>query len=95
MRPSERLERIPPYLFAQLERKIAEKRAAGIDVISLGIGDPDMPTYPADRRGRAARGRRSDDAHLPDQPRARGVPRGRRELLRAPLRASRSTPTAR
>jgi LL-diaminopimelate aminotransferase len=47
MQPSERLSRIPPYLFAQLERKVAEKRAAGIDVISLGIGDPDTPTYPA------------------------------------------------
>jgi aspartate/methionine/tyrosine aminotransferase len=46
MRHSERLERIPPYLFAQLERKIAEKRAAGIDVITLGIGDPDVPTFP-------------------------------------------------
>jgi LL-diaminopimelate aminotransferase len=45
MRPSRRLEQIPPYLFAQLERKIAQKRAAGVDVISLGIGDPDMPTY--------------------------------------------------
>jgi LL-diaminopimelate aminotransferase len=45
MRPSRRLEQIPPYLFAELERKIAVKRAAGIDVISLGIGDPDMPTY--------------------------------------------------
>jgi LL-diaminopimelate aminotransferase len=45
MRPSNRLERIPPYLFAELERKIAEKRAAGVDVISLGIGDPDTPTY--------------------------------------------------
>ena len=44
MRPSKRLERIPPYAFAQLERKISEKRAAGIDVISLGIGDPDRPT---------------------------------------------------
>jgi LL-diaminopimelate aminotransferase len=44
MRPSKRLERIPPYAFAQLERKIAEKRAAGVDVISLGIGDPDRPT---------------------------------------------------
>src|SRR5437763_12309391 len=44
MRPSSRLERIPPYLFAQLERKIAEKKAKGIDVISLGIGDPDTPT---------------------------------------------------
>jgi len=44
MRPSERLSRIPPYLFAELERKIADKRAQGIDVISLGIGDPDTPT---------------------------------------------------
>jgi LL-diaminopimelate aminotransferase len=46
MRPSSRLERIPPYLFAELERKISAKRAAGIDVISLGIGDPDTATYP-------------------------------------------------
>jgi LL-diaminopimelate aminotransferase len=45
MRPSRRLEQIPPYLFAELERKVAAKRAAGIDVISLGIGDPDMPTF--------------------------------------------------
>ena len=45
MRSSSRLDQIPPYLFAQLERKISEKRAAGIDVISLGIGDPDTPTY--------------------------------------------------
>jgi LL-diaminopimelate aminotransferase len=46
MRPSKRLERIPPYAFAALERKIAAKCAAGIDVISLGIGDPDRPTPP-------------------------------------------------
>jgi len=45
MRPSKRLDQIPPYMFAQLERKIAEKKAAGVDVISLGIGDPDTPTY--------------------------------------------------
>jgi LL-diaminopimelate aminotransferase len=45
VRPSRRLEQIPPYLFAELERKIAAKRAAGVDVISLGIGDPDTPTY--------------------------------------------------
>jgi LL-diaminopimelate aminotransferase len=44
MRPSKRLERIPPYAFAELERKIADKRAEGVDVISLGIGDPDRPT---------------------------------------------------
>jgi LL-diaminopimelate aminotransferase len=46
MKPSERLSRIPPYLFAELERKIAAKQAAGVDVISLGIGDPDRPTPP-------------------------------------------------
>ena len=44
MRHSERLERIPPYLFAELERKIAAKKEQGVDVISLGIGDPDTPT---------------------------------------------------
>jgi LL-diaminopimelate aminotransferase len=44
MKSSSRLDLLPPYLFAQLERKIADKRAAGVDVISLGIGDPDTPT---------------------------------------------------
>jgi len=43
--PSKRLQAIPPYKFQELEQQIADKRAAGIDVISLGIGDPDMPTY--------------------------------------------------
>jgi LL-diaminopimelate aminotransferase len=41
---SKRLEALPPYLFADLERKIAAKKAAGVDVISLGIGDPETPT---------------------------------------------------
>jgi len=44
VRTTERLSRIPPYLFAELERRIEQKRAAGVDVISLGIGDPDTPT---------------------------------------------------
>ncbi len=44
--PSKRLEAMPPYMFAELERRVARKRAAGIDVISLGIGDPDEATYP-------------------------------------------------
>jgi LL-diaminopimelate aminotransferase len=44
MQSSSRLDRLSPYLFAELERKIAEKKAAGVDVISLGIGDPDSPT---------------------------------------------------
>src|SRR5574344_2498136 len=43
---SERLEKIPPYLFAEIDRKIAEAKAKGVDIISLGIGDPDTPTIP-------------------------------------------------
>jgi LL-diaminopimelate aminotransferase len=39
-----RIQALPPYVFAELDRKIKAKRAAGIDVISLGIGDPDRPT---------------------------------------------------
>ncbi len=41
-----RMGRIPPYLFAEIDRKVRAKRAAGVDVISLGVGDPDMPTPP-------------------------------------------------
>jgi len=41
---AQRLARIPPYLFAEIDRKVQEKRRAGVDVISLGIGDPDLPT---------------------------------------------------
>ena len=46
MRFSQRVQSLPPYLFADIERKIAQRRAAGADVISLGIGDPDLPTPP-------------------------------------------------
>src|SRR3954462_15314024 len=56
MRPSKRLDRIPPYLFAELERKITEKQAQGIDVISLGIGDPDTPSPDAVVRALASAG---------------------------------------
>jgi LL-diaminopimelate aminotransferase len=40
----ERLRRLPLYLFADLRRRIAEARQRGVEVISLGIGDPDQPT---------------------------------------------------
>jgi LL-diaminopimelate aminotransferase len=46
VRFAKRLDAVPPYLFAELERKIAQKRREGVDVISLGIGDPDLPTPP-------------------------------------------------
>jgi LL-diaminopimelate aminotransferase len=41
---AKRIAALPPYLFAEVDRRIAEKRAQGHDVISLGIGDPDLPT---------------------------------------------------
>ncbi len=46
MKFSERLNKIPPYLFAEIDKKIAEAKAKGLDVISLGVGDPDTPTLP-------------------------------------------------
>jgi LL-diaminopimelate aminotransferase len=46
LRFAKRLDAVPPYLFAELERKVSEAERAGIDVISLGIGDPDLPTPP-------------------------------------------------
>ena len=44
MRLARRVEALPPYLFAELDRQVAEQRATGADVISLGVGDPDLPT---------------------------------------------------
>jgi LL-diaminopimelate aminotransferase len=41
---AKRLDLIPPYLFAEIDRKVQAKKQAGVDVISLGIGDPDLPT---------------------------------------------------
>ena len=46
MRFAKRLDAVPPYLFAELERKVSEAELAGVDIISLGIGDPDLPTPP-------------------------------------------------
>ncbi|MDI6900366.1 MAG: LL-diaminopimelate aminotransferase [Anaerosomatales bacterium] len=44
MRTAQRMADLPPYLFAEIDRKKEAKQAQGIDVISLGIGDPDTPT---------------------------------------------------
>jgi LL-diaminopimelate aminotransferase len=44
VRPALRVQGLPPYLFAELDRRVAAKRAEGVDVISLGVGDPDLPT---------------------------------------------------
>src|SRR5689334_15421294 len=44
--PSRRLGAVPAYMFAELERRVEDMRERGVDMISLGIGDPDRPTYP-------------------------------------------------
>ena len=46
MKLARRLDKIPPYLFVEISRKIAAKKEQGIEVISFGIGDPDIPTPP-------------------------------------------------
>jgi LL-diaminopimelate aminotransferase len=45
-KPAPRVEKIPPYLFARLDKKKAEARNRGIDLIDLSVGDPDLPTPP-------------------------------------------------
>ncbi len=44
--PAERLKKLPPYLFKEIDRKKAEVQARGVDIIDLGVGDPDLPTPP-------------------------------------------------
>ena len=44
MKIARRIENLPPYLFVTISKKIAEKRSRGEEVISFGIGDPDLPT---------------------------------------------------
>ena len=46
MRVARRIENLPPYLFVEISKKIAEKKAKGEEVISFAIGDPDIPTPP-------------------------------------------------
>ncbi len=41
---ADRIIQLPPYLFAEIDRKKAEIRAKGVDIIDLGVGDPDLPT---------------------------------------------------
>ncbi len=43
---AERLKKLPPYLFKEIDRKRDEVRARGVDIIDVGVGDPDRPTPP-------------------------------------------------
>lgn len=57
MRKARRIERVPPYLFDEIDRKRRQAEARGVDIISLGIGDPDVqtPDFVVDRLVREAR----------------------------------------
>ncbi len=78
-RHAHRLNALPPYPFAELERKISEKQARGDDVINLGIGDPDLP--PPDFFTEALQRHAADtDAHL--YPTSQGNPEVRRAIAR-------------
>ena len=46
LKPAERIENVPPYLFARIEQAKAEVAARGMVIIDLGVGDPDKPTHP-------------------------------------------------
>ena len=56
MKFSQRIEKLAPYPFVEISRIIAQKRAAGEDVVTFGIGDPDLPTpaHILDALGRAS-----------------------------------------
>jgi LL-diaminopimelate aminotransferase len=74
-----RISALPPYLFADLERKTSEKIAAGRDVINLGIGDPDLP--PPENFTRAVQAHVADhDAHF--YPTSRGDPAVRKVIAK-------------
>ena len=77
MRTAKRIENLPPYLFVEISRKIAEKRAQGEDVINLGIGDPDIPTpsHVIERLCQAAQ-----DPHTHRYPESEGLPEFRNNI---------------
>lgn len=79
MKLAQRVEQLPPYLFARISELIAQKRAAGVDVISLGIGDPDLPTpgYLIERLQRAA-----ENPANHRYPESDGLPQFRRAIAR-------------
>ena len=79
MRFAKRIEQLPPYLFVEISRKIAQKRAEGIDVVTFAIGDPDMPTpaHILDRLHRA-----SQDPPNHRYPESEGLPELRRAVAR-------------
>lgn len=77
MKPAKRIEKLPPYLFVGISKKIAEKKAQGIDVISLGIGDPDLPTPPHIIERLCKEAHEPQNHHYPD---SEGLPEFRKAV---------------
>jgi LL-diaminopimelate aminotransferase len=77
MRVARRVENLPPYLFVEISRKIAEKKARGEEVVSFGIGDPDIPT-PAHILNRLIEAAREPANHR--YPESEGLPELRRAI---------------
>ena len=77
MRTAKRIEKLPPYLFAEIDRKVAEAKARGADIISFGVGDPDLPTpqHVVDALAEAAR-----DAATHRYPSYTGMPEFRKTI---------------
>jgi len=71
MKLAKRVESLPPYLFAEISKKIAAKRAAGVDIVTFGIGDPDLPTP---QNILAELHRASDDPSNHRYPESEGLP---------------------
>ena len=79
MKLAKRVEELPPYLFAQISKVIAAKKARGIDVVTFGIGDPDLPTPP---NVLAALHRAADDPANHRYPESEGLPELRGAIAR-------------
>jgi LL-diaminopimelate aminotransferase len=77
VRTAKRIEKLPPYLFAEIDRKVAEARAKGADIISFGVGDPDLPSPPHVVEALAEAGR---DARTHGYPSYTGMPEFRRSI---------------
>ena len=77
MKLAKRVEELPPYLFAQISKVIAAKKAQGIDVVTFGIGDPDLPTPP---HILAALHRAADDPANHRYPESEGLPQLRQAI---------------
>lgn len=77
MKLADRIEQLPPYLFVEITKKINEKRAQGIDVVTFAIGDPDLPTpeHILDRLHKA-----SDDPANHRYPESDGLPELRQAI---------------